>query len=269
MLGCINPYGIKIYNYAFYMTGADIAEYVADWIPYSVPGVAGAIVLVLMLISIFFGNFELKKLNELDIVSYVLVFMWLIATLKYGRCINVFMYIFFLLGSQWAASFIRFILNKIAGYYKRVFDVFIMISVVVFGMILCIGFYQIKGIFVQSVRDRNEQYVTRDMAEYLKDEDRIIFNDEKIGGWLIYNDIKVFCDGRLDLYINGYNDNDIAIEAMAALYTPDIMTKISDKYNINTLVLANNTVYSELYSACDGWLKVMENEEIVIFKKHT
>lgn len=56
---------------------------------------------------------------------------------------------------------------------------------------------------------------------------------------------------------------------MAALYTPDIMAKISDKYNINTLVLANNTVYSELYSACDGWLKVMENEEIVIFKKHT
>lgn len=267
LLGCLNPYGFNIYRYAFHLTKADIADYVADWVPYSVPGTVGAVMLVLMLMLIFFGNFRLRELKETDIVGYGLIFMWLIATLKYGRCINVFIYVYFLLGSQWVVSCIRYIARLVYVHYRCVFNIFKVALLLCVLLVLGIGFYQIRGFFGQSVNTKADEYITKDMAEYLRCDGRVVFNDETLGGWLIYKDVKVFCDGRLDLYIGGYNNNNIAIEAAAAMYSPEIMAEITDKYGINTLVLSNNTVYSELYSVCDDWAEIMQNEKTVIFSK--
>lgn len=105
-----------------------------------------------------------------------------------------------------------------------------------------------------------KEYIPNNMISKIKEvKPKRLFNLYDYGGYLINNNIKVFIDGRADLYSNcNYKDyinisNNINTE------------KLIDKYNFDYfLVDKNYSIYNYLKN--NDYIKILDNGNIVLYK---
>ena len=96
--------------------------------------------------------------------------------------------------------------------------------------------------------------------------DRIL-NDYSWGGYLIFNDIKPFVDGRADMYVfSGTKVFQDYIELQNSSSTDPL--QILDKYKIETVLIPPSKSLRWKLEHAPGWRKAyLDNEAVVLFGK--
>lgn len=259
LVGCINPYGISLYGYAFKMLTSNISQYMADWQPYKFLGIGQIFIYIFCIIFIFAGNKELSKFNKEDVIKYGIIFLWTAMTFKYQRCINLLTYSLIAFGGDWVSFALIALTKKCKKYMKCLIPLNVVIVTLLFGIMLEKNNYN-------KVSEYTDRTIPRDVIEYLKN-DKVVFNYTNLGGYLIYNDINTFIDGRTDPYMIQFNKkNDIVTEHLKACYYSDYMENLVRKYNINILIFNNNTTQSEMYDHNSNYRKVYSDKKIVLYE---
>lgn len=255
--GLINPYGIKTYAYSFYMLGADFANYMVDWQPYSFRGIGPIIVFVFCMVFMFAGNKNLKELRKEDVIRYGIICLWLMMTFKYQRCINLLCYSLVAFGGDWIA----FGLKSVCKLFKKKWLSLSVLSVLVIALFTSF----IDKHNYSTTSEYVGQTISKEAVDYLKADGKTVFNYLNLSGYLMYENVDVFIDGRTDPYMKSFNKTeDITHEHLKACYYPDCMKELTNKYGFTDIILENNTVISELYKQA-GFKEVYSDEKVIIF----
>jgi len=88
-----------------------------------------------------------------------------------------------------------------------------------------------------------------------------VFNEYSFGGWLAYNGIPVFIDGRVDTYGDSFLK---AYVEATQLARSDSFDKIASQYGIEWTLLAPGTPVIALLDALPGWKRIYADEAAVI-----
>ncbi len=109
---------------------------------------------------------------------------------------------------------------------------------------------------------KNKDIISAEMINYLQDNNfERIYNDYEMGGYLIYHDIKVFIDGRADIYSKS-NLND----SKSLMYFDIHTEKIFNSYDFDAVLTKIGDLEIYLRTREDYEL-VLEDEENVLFIK--
>ena len=100
------------------------------------------------------------------------------------------------------------------------------------------------------------------IISYLKDvKPKRLYNYYDYGGYLIYNNIEVFIDGRADLY-SKYNYED----AYRLSKLSGDFQKIIDKYNFDYYLVNKNSGLSNYLKLSNNYDLVMSDKKVSIYK---
>ena len=249
--GCVNPYGPGIYKYII-MVDNEIAPYMSDWISFYFDNVF-QIAFFFVLITFIIVGF-VKKKNKDWREAAVFIFYTLML-FRYRRCINQWIMVAMLIVPSYI-SFKNVIFNKIITYITACSGIVISImemAYVKFDNVSMTGYIR-------------QNYFTEEAMSIIKDHN--IFNTLECSGFLIYADIPVYIDGRIDPYSQKYNnEKDILNEYISALYIPETMDYVLNQYNIDTLILNNNTPSAQIFKYQSKWTTLYSNENIIILRK--
>lgn len=241
---CINIHGVKMLIYPYSnMTDTLMLTYINEWQPTSLSNPVHYIYYIYLIFIIMTMLLSDKKIKLLDFVLLGFVTYLGLKSIRFWVYSPIIMsYIIFdYIGEQKASIF----------------------SLSVFsGLVL--GCFVLSIINITRI-DLNKKnvYLNKEIIDIVKKENpKRLFNMYDYGGELIYNDIKVFVDGRADLY-SKYNYNDyINISTGKNDYVPLIDVYgfdyflISKSYPIYTYIKYNNN-YEVIY----------ENKDIILYKK--
>ena len=96
---------------------------------------------------------------------------------------------------------------------------------------------------------------------YLKlEENQRIYNDYGIGGYLVWNEVKVFIDGRADLY------SPLGIFKESLLVDKGEFEEVFKKYNI-TMALINKKSFLAKLLTNHGWERIWHDDNFVLLHK--
>lgn len=249
--GCINPYGPGIYKYII-MVDNEIAPYMSDWISFYFDNVFQIAFFFALIILTVVGF--IKKKNK-DWREAAIFIFYTLMLFRYRRCINQWIMITMLIAPTYI-SFKNVIFKKIITYVTACFGIVISIMEMAY----------IKFDNVSMTGYIRQNYFTEEAMDIIKNHN--IFNTLECSGFLIYADVPVYIDGRIDPYSKKYNnEKDILNEYISALYIPETMDYVLSQYNIDTLILNNNTPSAQIYKYQSKYTTLYSNENIIILRK--
>lgn len=257
----INPYGMRIYTYGFNMTSSNATKYITDWQRYYFPNIFSIIVFGICIVSIIFMNKDLQKYDKLAVTKLTLFCFWVAATLYYSRSINLLLYFFLIFES----NYVVILFEKITSKLKL--KVITKVCLIIFSTILV----------VPAVMDfvKNSQYsldyarnsmVSNKMIKLLENSKHNVYNDFDLGGYLIFYNIPVYVDGRVDPYLNKYGDMDIFTEYEESLYDTKLMDSLVEKYNFRYVLIKNNNKALAVFIANPKWKIVEYTNYVTLFE---
>ena len=130
--------------------------------------------------------------------------------------------------------------------------------VILSAIIICYGILTPK-----LIRNYNKRPISSDAIQYIKDsEPKRLFNYYDYGGYLIYNDIKVFIDGRADMY-SKYNFKD-AVDLQDRGYD-----YLINGYDFDMFIIPHNIALNIHLSNNDKYTVVYQDDNTVIYEKKT
>lgn len=127
---------------------------------------------------------------------------------------------------------------------------------------LCVLFYIMVAPTI--LKEPLAKNIPENVIELIKKENpKKLYNDYDFGGYLIYKDIKVFVDGRADLY-SRYNLKD-AINLSALNGSPN---EIINKYKFDLFVIKNDCPLAYYLNDNSNYTKLIEDNDskMVVFK---
>lgn len=89
-----------------------------------------------------------------------------------------------------------------------------------------------------------------------------VFNDYLFGGFLIFNGIKTFLDGRTELFLNGFLRKTWDAETGDS---DKAFLSLLDEYHVDWTLFANGSKGAEKLRRAKGWRKIFEDKYAVVF----
>lgn len=131
-------------------------------------------------------------------------------------------------------------------------------------LVVALGGY---GLQLQRITTTNEQAVERRFPvaalEYLQDsglDESRIYNDFPWGGFLLWNGIPPFIDGRTDMYGPEFLE-----DTLDTLFLREGWEASLDEYEIETALLTDTAPLTQMLEERDDWEEVYRNEGAVVF----
>ena len=260
----VNPYCIGIYKYGL-MVGTEASKYISDWVPFSFTSMLQVFLISLSIVFAIYGSYIRHKKFYIDIRIWA-VFLYIVILCMYKRAVNLFIYALFL----FAGEFILLGLTEFSKKFKyetvRSFLVTLVSLLCIISSVLVFGNIKKYPIPNQSIKEYlNDNFVSEKAQEYIKN--KRIFNILDNGGHLIYLDIPVFIDGRVDPYVPEYGNPDIFMEGYKALYSDERMLKLSYKYGFTILVLDANSTSTQIFIASPNWRVIDYTQNTIILER--
>lgn len=237
----INPYTFDIYLYPFQvMANNNAMEFISEWQPTNFVD-ENRYLLIYIVFALSSFAYE-KKYKCFTDWLFVVIFIILGAT--HIRHLSLL----FLILAIFSSSYIYSILKLIYDKFINLIPTFIYESLenklnFLINFISYITMLTVLLSLVLTVSNLNvAKYYPYEILNYIKENDidlerNIMLNDYNIGGYLIRNDIKVFIDGRADVYSKSVNKK----EEILGLYreiTQGLNWKYNfDKYNIRYVLM--------------------------------
>ena len=240
---CINIHGFKMFIYPYEnMADTTMLKNILEWQPTSFSSLnhyAYYLYLLLMLIPLIFSK---KKIKLLDLL--LLGF----ATFLGLKSIRFWVY------SPVIMSFVIF------GYVNEAKTSSFVLSVLI-GLI--IGLIVISVIKFANMNIKYEISLNKKIVNTIKKENpKRLYNMYNYGGELIYNDIKVFVDGRADLY-SKHNLKDY----LNLTNWPTDNEELIEKYNFDYMLVDKEYQIYTYIKDNDNYEVIYENKELVLYKK--
>ena len=109
-------------------------------------------------------------------------------------------------------------------------------------------------------------------VEYIKknlDYENIrIYNSYNFGSYLMFHDIPVFIDSRLDVYCSEFNDTDIFYDYIYISNGVGHYEDVFDKYDFTHILLYTDEITTPYLKADIGYDVIYEDENFTLFEKH-
>ena len=83
-----------------------------------------------------------------------------------------------------------------------------------------------------------------------------IYNSYDYGSYLMFNDIPVFIDSRLDVYSSEFNDTDIFRDFIYVQYGKKNYEEIFTKYDFSHIILKSDSIVNQ-YISCDSNYRII------------
>lgn len=190
---CVNPYGYRLLAYPYeQMSDSFMTSVIAEW---GAPDakVPGELVLFFVPVGLSVSGMLLgnRKIRSYDLL---LMLFFLFLFLRSRR----FILMFCIAASFWAFDHVLPCRMKpVSKRYERWFMV--LGAALILTVSLGYGGKQMAGLLQQG--EVLQQELSEEMISFVKSQQPgALFHDYGLGGILIYHDIKVFFDGRADLY---------------------------------------------------------------------
>ncbi len=240
----INLHGIKMIFYPYEnMANTVMINSISEWRPTSLSDIEHYPYLLLLIIIMFVFLLSKKKIKLIDLVLF-------------GVCV--------FLGMKsirfWPFTYI--IMNYVVFNYidNRKPDKGTCM------MLLIIGVFVI-GLFISSsnrmIKNLNKHSLSNEMISIIKKENpERLFNMYDYGGELIYNDIKVFIDGRADLY-SKYNYKDYL--NISTLHGDFV--KLFNKYDFDYCLVDKKFSINTYLKYRDDYEVIYKDKNILLYKK--
>lgn len=207
----INPHGIKMLIYPYLnMTYQGMIKCIEEWQHLALNSIDGIFYFSFILGVLILLFSSRKKHHMIDII---LLFLFMILGIKSTR----FMPYFFIISTS--------ILPK---YWQEEKVKIQLLPILCFLLLIISSFY--LSIYKKTEFD----LVNEETIAYLKKGKHVLYNSYELGGYLIYQEIKVFIDGRADLYIDTILCDVCQIEQGKDL-------KLLENYQFDTLIVQNHS----------------------------
>ena len=95
-----------------------------------------------------------------------------------------------------------------------------------------------------------------------------IYNGYNYGSYLMFNDIPVFIDSRLDVYCSEFNDTDIFYDYIYITDGIGHYEDVFDKYDFTHILLYTDEVTTPYLKTDIGYEVIYEDENFTLFEKH-
>lgn len=241
---CINIHGFKMFIYPYQnMMDKVMIENIIEWRETSLNELSSYIYICFALFIFLIMLFSKKKIELIDFVLFGLcVFLGM-------KSIRFWYYTYIIM------SFVVF------NYIKKSSTDKLMYNCMIFYSVLIVLFFCINS--KKLFNPKYEYFLEKKDIEYIKKIDsKRLFNMYNYGGELIYNDIKVFIDGRADLY-SKYNYKDyLKIAKLEGDYV-----SIINKYNFDYMIVDSNYSINTYLKYSNDYNLVYTNKKIRIYKK--
>lgn len=241
---CINPHGLKMLVYPYVNIMDDVmVNFISEWQP-TVLGNSSHYPYFILLIIIFFAMLlSKKKIKFVDLCLFGVVAVLGLKSIRF-----------------WSYTYI--IMSYVIFNYipERKKDRGTTMALVMIGLIFF-------GIFITNFdslnKEYNKKFISDKMINTIKKENpKRLYNMYDYGGELIYNDIKVFVDGRADLY-SKYNLEDYSnISNLNSDYV-----RLIDKYDFDYFLVAKKYPINTYLSYSDDYENILTGEDMILYKK--
>ena len=211
----INPHGIKMLFYP-YQNLADVTmiNTISEWQPTNLNNIMHYPYYILVIIIVIILLFSEKKINMIDMIMLAFTIFLGLKAIRF-----------------WPYTYIvstYFICNYIKKRKKDNLTEIVMVLIIISFLFLALK--------VNKINDKNK-IIDDYTINYLKDvKPKRLYNYYDYGGYLIYNDIKVFIDGRADLY-SKYNYKNYH----KICNTNNSFIELISKYNFDYYIVKKNT----------------------------
>lgn len=236
----INPQGIKLITYPYEnMQDKVMISNISEWFSPSLNNIGDLWVFVLMG---FIALVLIISKKKISLINLVLLGAFLFLALKSYRFMP-FLYI--------VSSFIIFdFINKSDYEFSRFLYIFIVIFILFFAIVLAF----------KLVNSYNQKMISDDIINYIKKEKpKRLFNYYDYGGYLIYNDILVFIDGRADVYSKYTLKDTFDLQNNGYKY-------ILDKYDFDMIVIPQNIALNK-YLADSDYVLSKQDDGVLVYEK--
>lgn len=241
---CINVHGFKMFIYPYEnMANKTMLSNISEWRNTSLSEGIHYIYFVVLLIVIFIMLFSKKKIEFMDLLLLG------VATYLGLKSIRFWIYLYIIM------SFVIFNYIDERKVDRGAFSCMIIFSIILLGFFLA----NIDEIINIKYKDR----LNKEVVDVLKKEQpKRLFNMYNFGGELVYHDIKVFVDGRADLYSN-YNYKDyLNISLLKKDYV-----KLIDKYNFDYFLVDKDSSINTYLKYSNDYELLYKDDESLIYKK--
>ena len=242
----INPHGIDMITYPYAnMNDSFMLSIISEWRSPDLKQVSDIFIFVelfILILPLLLGK------EELDLTDMGFIGSMVFLTFKSVR-FSVLLYII--------SSFVIFKYIPKLKDEKAVKQFSLVLGL---AGVLFIGFFAME---IPNISNEPMKVIVSDkIIETIKNENpKRLYNDYDFGGYLIYNEIPVFVDGRADMY-SGHN-----LEDAVNLSRLDVgVEEILEKYNFDMFVLYDSTPLNYYLKNSDDYFKLIEDDGIIIYK---
>lgn len=240
---CINLHGVKMFSYPYLnMLDSTMIGNISEWRSTTLNDIYHYLYFIMLLIVVMVMLFSDKKIEFVDLLLFgVVTYLGL-------KSIRFWFYTYIVM------SYVVFNYLKERKIDKGTFS-----CLMIFAFMLFLAFIvNLKNIF----NVRYEVTIKKDVVKIIKEENpKRLFNMYDYGGELIYNDIKVFIDGRADLY-SKYNFKDyLSISMLEKDYV-----KLIDKYKFDYFLVAKEYPIRTYLKYSDDYEKIFSNKDLELYK---
>lgn len=239
-----NIHGIKMLLYPYQnMMDKVMLSNILEWFPTNLNDPTHYTYLFFVVFIFFIMMLSKKKIDFIDLIVFGICLFLGFKSVRFWGYTYIFM------------NFIIFKYINKSDYGK---EIFLMMGI-------CIVFFISVTLLSKdrTVSRLNNSSLDKDLVELIKHEKpKRLFNVYDFGGELIYNDIKVFVDGRADLY-SKYNFKEYLVMA-------DFNTGVLDfieKYDFDYYLVSNNFSITNYLKANDKYISLYSRDGIYLFKK--
>ena len=255
VLSLTNPCGINIYTYYFYM-GSDVNSKQLGWVTFDFKDSTSLLLyLIFVLVSVSFSN--LKELEYRSVQRSIIAAAWIFLGVYQRRCMTQALFFSILLIYPYMNDMINTIWSNLTNSFNSVkastiYKLSRIKSGVFFSVcilsVLPLGGFMSSQLSESNTKEYTNKYILKDyskgVVEYMQQHPELFdsnyYNSYLTGGFLIYNDIKVFIDSRCDPYIaedsSGSSIYDDVMSVNANINS-DAISNLCNKYDLKYLIL--------------------------------
>ena len=230
----INPYGLESITY-----GSKMPDYVLNNVQEFQPLIQGSnniFILFIVLVPLACMAYS-KKAKLIDVL---MVSMATMMSMIYCRMILFWVPIIIIYSSVYIDFTLKDILHKfirippIKLSTSVISEIFVFVFITIFAMNL--------GNISLENSENNNIFAPKIITNYIEEnnidvENNIMFNDYNFGGYLIFNDYKVFIDGRADVYLEAFGSPEVFSDYLDLQLTKRNTEELIEKYNIKYFAL--------------------------------
>lgn len=243
---CINIHGFNMFTYPYQnMINKDMMSVIVEWRSTSLNNLSDYVYILFLLFILIVLLFSKKKISLIDLVLFAFcIFLGM-------KSIRFWFYTYIVM------TYVVFNYVDEANNENCLLE----FGMIVLSFVYLLAFFINVNVLIPKKISLNLD--SKDISYIKKIKPKRLFNLYDYGGELIYNDIKVFIDGRADLYSSG----DIFRDYIDISYLVGDFNSLLTKYNFDYYLVEKDCRLDYYFKYNDKFKIIYMNGNIKIYEK--